>query len=194
MRNETGRAFELFIEKTNRLKLLSFNEAIKDLKLNISWKQGEDFKVNLTGPASEQIDAFVLTFRLFIQDNEQFSFRWLANNATNDAGVSDDWKRGFSKARAEMNRYLDEYPALQTIIQNDAPPTRRDIMNVFIYGDLSHVNDEKRALFSKWMSNPIIPGILQLEFIQILGVIFHQIISFTANLCEAELKNNVSGV
>ena len=68
MRDETRRAFELFIEKTNKLKSLSFNEAVKNLNINLSWKKDEAINVTLTGPASEQIDAFILTFRLFIQD------------------------------------------------------------------------------------------------------------------------------
>jgi hypothetical protein len=192
MKSETRRAFELFVEKTNKLKALSFNEALKDLKLNISWKKGEDFEVHRAGPTNEQIDAFVLTFRLFIQDNDQFSFRWLANNALNDPGVSDHWKQEFSRVRNEMRQYLDKCPPIQTFIQEDAPPTHRDILNVFVYGDLSHVSDDKRALFRKWMSHPIIPEVLQLEFIQILSLIFHQIIVFVANLCEAELKNSSS--
>lgn len=192
MRDETRRAFELFVEKTNRLKSLNFNESLQDLKFNISWNQGEAIKVNLTGPTSEQVDAFVLTFRLFFQDNDQFSFRWLANNAMNDQGVSDHWKQKFSEARSEMNRYLDEYPSIQTIVRGDAPPMRRDIMFVFLYGDLAHVNDDKRAMFRKWMSNPLISGVLQTEFIQILGVLFNRVIIFVADLCEAELKNGGS--
>lgn len=192
MRDETRRAFELFVEKTNKLKSLSFNEAVKNLNLNLAWKKGEAISVTLTGPGSEQIDAFILTFRLFIQDNDQFSFRWLANNALNDPGVSDHWKNEFPKARIGMNRYLDEHPSIRITIQEDVSPTRRDILNVFIYGDLSHVNNEKRVILSRWMTMPVVPGFLQMEFIQILGTIFYQIIIFVANLCEAELKNSSS--
>lgn len=187
MRDETRRAFELFVEKAKRLKSLKFNESLQDLRVDISWRQGEAIKVNLTGPTSEQVDAFVLTFRLFFQDNDQFSFRWLTNNAMNDPDVSSHWKEKFSKARTEMNQYLDDYPSLQAIVQEDAPPTRRDIMQVFLYGDLAHVNDDKRAVLRKWMSYPLIPGILQTEFIHILGILFNRVIVHVAGLCEEEL-------
>ncbi len=187
MRDETKRAFELFIEKSRKLESLSFNDATRNIKLDISWKKGEAFKTEFYGPGSEQIDAFILTFRLFIQDNDRFSFRWLANNALNDPGVSDHWKQEFSKARIGLNEFLDGSPSLQTIIEGYAPPTRADIMYMYIYGDLSHVNDDHREALKMWMSQPIIPGMLRLEFIQTLGIIYNQIIAFVARICEAEL-------
>ena len=78
--NKIARALR-FNEKSDKLKRLSFLEQIRqpDSGITISMHRVDEVSVNVKqerrGPAEEAIDAFVLTFRYFIQDNEATSFR-----------------------------------------------------------------------------------------------------------------------
>ena len=80
MRNETREALQLFVEKANKLKSLSFAESVRELKFKWSWTRGESARFEIIGPNREQIDAFILTFRFFIQDNEHTLSRRFATD------------------------------------------------------------------------------------------------------------------
>lgn len=70
---------ELFNLKADKLNSLSFAKTVQDAKSGwtISSKRGEDGLFRVTserrGPDSESIDAFVLTLRMFLQNNDSCS-------------------------------------------------------------------------------------------------------------------------
>jgi hypothetical protein len=69
---EAVETLTLFIEKVERLLSLSIVKTLGHpaSRLNFSWTAGSGtLTLATTGPNSEQIDAFVLTMRLFMQDN-----------------------------------------------------------------------------------------------------------------------------
>ncbi len=196
MRRENREALELFIEKTNKLKALSFTESAQQVKVNLSWNSDDKImRSELTGPNSEQIDAFILTYRFFIQDNKQddvhCSFRWLAKNVLDDPDVSNHWKEEFSKARNSFNQFLDENPSIPAILEGEPLLTRREIMEMFVYGDLSHKNQAKLELFKKRMSVPVLSELHRREFSQILHVVLNEIMVFVATLSAAELEGRL---
>jgi hypothetical protein len=67
----------LFNEKAERLDKLSFVKTMFETKTGVSLsgeaKEDGTFEINSerSGPDEEAVDAFVLTFRFFIQDNEK---------------------------------------------------------------------------------------------------------------------------
>lgn len=194
MKATTKEALELFVEKTNKLKSLSFTTEAQKAKLKVSWHNATGImRSELTGPNVEQVDAFILTFRFFIQENEPCSFRWLAKNVLDDPGVSDHWKQEFSKARAGYNQYLDEYPSFPAIIEGEPLLTRREIMEMFVYGDLSHVNKKKRQELKKRISAFVVSQMYGLEFFQILNISLNHFFAFVTVLSEAELMNTHDG-
>ena len=74
-------ALDLFNEKARKLEGLSFTRILASQKtgVTLSWKEGDPVTIERSGPDDEAIDAFVLTLRFFIQDNESTSLRNLAN-------------------------------------------------------------------------------------------------------------------
>jgi hypothetical protein len=99
MRDETGQALALFVEKANRLLSGRFVQYIQEHggpSYKISFERGKDTEVEIKAPDQEAIDAFILTFRFFIQKNERISFRGLTK-VLDDDGLSDEWKQGFSQ-------------------------------------------------------------------------------------------------
>jgi len=189
MRSQTKEALQLFIDKAKRLLSTGYMDSIEALNINWEWVIGEGEKLYYSGPDENQIQAFVLTFRYFIQNNEHCSFMWLANNVLDDPGLSQDWKNEFVGIRQVLNDYLDEYPQIPTTTTAGSPPTRRVIMDVFVYGDLAHATQEKREIFRKWNSIRLIQLFFKTEFIKILGAACGAIIA-VKNLSEKELSNN----
>jgi hypothetical protein len=187
MRTETREALELFIEKAGRLQSLSFTESAEQAGFTWSLKQGETESFETTGPDSEQIDAFVLTFRFFVQNNEHSSFRWLANNVLDDPGLSNHWKQEFRRTRRRINDYLDQCPPIRVVVGGAPPPTRREIMETFVYGDLSHTNPSKRATLKEWIIRPSTLGLLKFEFIDTLRTVLDAI-AYIAQLSKLELE------
>jgi len=186
MRTKTREALDLFIKKAEKLQSLSFTRSAIEAGFTWYLKEGETTKFETTGPNSEQIDAFVLTLRFFIQKNEHTSFQWLAENVLDDSGLSGDWKQEFKRYRKQFNDYLDQLPPIQVVVAGASSPTRRDILNTFVHGDLSHTNTNKREALESWIARPPSLELLKTEFINTLRVML-DIIVYVAESSNSEL-------
>jgi len=181
MENSDGEALRLFNEKADRLSQLGFTKRMlgKTIQVEISGERGKPIEIIRNGPNQEEIDAFVLTFRFFIQDNERSSLRNLAE-IYEDLSISDDLKRQFSEARKAINDFLDKPPPIRIDFQG-VSLTRRRILMVFIYGGLAHANQEKKIIYDKWMTMPPFGYILLNEFCVILAQVL-RVIKYIADL------------
>jgi hypothetical protein len=171
-------SLKLFDEKADKLERLSFVETVFKYTSGVSIKinKREDGLYDLiqerTGPLDEAIDAFVLTFRFFIQDNEPISFRNLADlyeRAPIDKRLKDD----FSSLREQINSYLDSNSALRITI-NEETLTHRKILETIIYGGLSHANFEKKKKYDFWMKTHL-RAMIENDFVCSLAILFKAI-------------------
>ena len=64
--------------------------------------------------------------------------------------------------------------------------TYRDLMDIFINGDLAHVEPRKKLVYERWKSNPLGFPMMQFEFDNMLGRLLHAI-NYVAALSEQEL-------
>ena len=174
--------FILFKEKARKLLNSSFVKSYQNNSgVDFSWKQGQAAEVTQRGPNEEQTDAFVLTFRFFIQKNETISF-FNMSKAFESEIVPDEISEKFTEAKEHLNAYLDS----NTMFKVGDYITRRQLLDVFIYGELSHTNEEKRKTYNKWMSNAFIAPFMRNEFTTILFEVLN-VISFTGGLCDQVL-------
>ncbi len=188
-------AIKLFNEKALKLQNSSF---VRDLQLpnagvKIKGERQDDGNFAISserkGPSDESIEAFVLTFRFFIQDNEESSLRNIAS-IYHGTDFENDLTGRFDSARNAINHLLAS-PNPLNITYNETVPTNRQVMEVFIYGGLAHANPEKYALYKEWMSFPPVARMLETCFTLVLGQILNAI-SFIANVNEEaiqQLKN-----
>lgn len=188
--NEIAKALRLFNEKAEKLKRLSFLDQIRhsDSGITISMQRVDEKSFNVQQerrrPAEEAIDAFVLTFRYFIQDNEVTSFRKMQQHY-DEAPIDPSLKQKFTQLRKEVNEYLDG----ETNINSDGEVlTRRKIMYTFVYGGLSHANEEKRRLWKTWMGNPFAAVMYEHEFAVVLSDI-HVAIEMIKRMNDEALKS-----
>jgi hypothetical protein len=91
----------------------------------------------------DEIEAFVLTFRLFTQNNDRISLRSLSQI------YESPWMQGgnalecFEEVRKELNEHLDGYA---TIMFGEDKISVRAIVEIVIYGGLAHTNAEKSRI------------------------------------------------
>lgn len=181
-------AFDLFNEKVDKLTRLSFVTSTLESGsgVTLSWKAieggGYEGKHERRGPAEEAIDAFVHTFRYFIQDNETSSLRMMAGHY-NAAPLDDnELKEEFADVRKQINDFLDgksDFP----IEYNGEVLTRRKIMDTFVYGGLSHATDpkikrlsDKKRLYDEWMGIPPFRLLIENEFVCALAKILDALV------------------
>ena len=171
---------KLFNEKAKRLLESRFVKHIlrsKKISFGVRAEKGKPIQISTTLPDQDSIDAFVLTFRYFIQNNERCSFGNLAKTYSKSF-IPKEMRKEYFEARKRLNDYLDSPASLK---YGDEPLSRRRVFDVFVYGGLAHAHQKKKEVFSKWMENPIVRGFFEAEFASILFTTL-RIIQYVAKL------------
>ena len=180
------RALELFIEKSVKLKDSSFvKHTVENSGVKLSVGTGKPTVIERLGANDESIEAFVLTFRFFIQDNEIISLRNIKDIFQSNT-VPENVKLSFTQAKDQLNSFLNGNT--MTLININGSMKRRDIMDTFIYGGLSHANIEKKEIYDQWIKNPVLSPFMQNEFSVILYQVLNTILHISS-LCENMLNN-----
>ncbi len=172
-------ALELFNEKADILKQSRFIKSINEQGIGVTFSTTTETR----WPDDDARDAFILTFRFFIQNNEKSSFTNMAK-VYEGLPISQENKELFKNAWKELNKYLD-LPSPWGI--NKEYPTHRDILWAFIYGELSHTNRKWKQKLDQWKSNPLGEMIVYTEFISILANVM-DFITYVQNLNEEVVK------
>ena len=190
MEKATRQALELFVEKASKLAEFKFDEHVK--RVGLGWRaartenDGWFFEFGL--PDEKERDAFLLTFRLFIQNNERYSFQNL-DKLSNDVSLSNDFTVSLNKALRAYFDYLSA-PSAYTVELFEGRPTREEILKIVLYGGLAHTNNlATMQRFRVWSRDDIQASLLLQEFSAILVKIL-AVIKYIANLSERELRSN----
>lgn len=178
--SEIIKLLELFNEKAEKLARLSFVETIfkNNSGVSIIISKRDDGLYDLTqerrGPLEEAIDAFVLTIRFFIQDNEPISLRRLAKTYE-IAPIEKKLKEEFILLKNQINKYLDSNSFIVININNNEEIlTHRKILYTIIYGGLSHANTKKKKKYDFWMKSPL-KAMIENDFVCSLAILFEDI-------------------
>lgn len=195
LKENTRHTLISLIDKANKLKRYGLDRHISATGSGFRMKQVEDeswlFEFDL--PEEKELDASLLTLRLFIQQNEAFSFPQLHYLAEDDQ-LSSSLRSGLATIRSTYFDYLNGHPASikPGFFEPGENPTRGEILTVVLYGGLAHTNDHaKRNRFALWSRDEIRANVLLQVFAQIIRSIL-LLIYQTANLCEQELSQNES--
>lgn len=151
----------VFNRKAEKLNGLRFMASVRDNKLNYEILFSSDGPVitrNL--PESEETDAFLLTFRLFLQSNDRVSVRRIAE-LYDQLPVTPDLRARVEAIKRQINDYLD---GLGAVVFKTGRVTRREIVDVFLHGDLGHTDAEKGSTLRAWLRDPVIGVQMEMEF------------------------------
>lgn len=175
MHEEAIDILNLFVEKVERLQSSSLIRTLlkNGSRLVFSWTdQSGILRTTLSGPHTEQVDAFVLTIRLFMQDNDRISIRNAAK-LHDSLPVSADLNKYFAMHRANLNQFLEGHSMIG--IDGDRP-TRREVLETVIYGHLSHLDQAKRQRYQAWMANPMAGSVIDFEFVGVLDMFLRTLV------------------
>ena len=181
--SEIRTALKLFNEKADKLRNSNFvKAAVENSGVSLSWQEGESFQITRTGPTEENVDAFVLTLRFFVQDNDHrfVTFRSFIQTKRFQKSTEVSSKR----PRSYLNGFLDSSTMFNFYGRRI---TKRELMEVFVFGGLSHANKQKKSLYDQWMRLGLAP-LLQNEFIVIIFEIMN-VAQFVKTLNERVLND-----
>lgn len=120
----------------------------------------------------DEIEAFVLTFRMLTQDNDRYSIRNLAKVYDGD-WVPEEARVRLVQARTDIKDYLAQQEAL---FRYDRTLSTGEVLDVVIYGGLAHSNVKKERTFKAWTSNPTQAALVWAEFIAALRRLMHNLL------------------
>lgn len=165
-------ALRLFNEKAAKLESGGFVKGLlaHGLRLTIDM-QPHVTTYNLEGLDQDSIDAFVLNYRFFCQNNDAISFQNMSE-LYEDLPVEDKTKQTFKDVRKRLNGFLDSRSGFGI---NDDVHTYRRIVDTCVYGGFAHANKEKKKEYDRWMRTSGMAQMIFYEFssafIQILNCI-----------------------
>ena len=132
------RILERFNEKMDRLRERGFAEESRGGGAIVRWEKGRGWDGIHVGPSEKTVEATILTLRFFIQNNESTALSNIAKMYA-DANIEAEISAQLFEIRDSLNSYLDAPSNLS--ISEEGPMTHRDILDLFIYGDLAHANN-----------------------------------------------------
>jgi hypothetical protein len=161
------RVLKRFNEKVERLERLPFLKDASQGGAIVEWTRGIGWDGIYVGPKEESLGSVALTLRFFIQNNEPTSLFNMGNlyqGLEIDVAIVDE----FFGFRQQINTYLDS-PS-NFAISDERKLTHRDIMEIFVYGDLAHANKDCEATFKSVSQTSFFP-LFQADFTRTLGYI-----------------------
>lgn len=188
--NEVHGPLKLFNQKAQKLRNLSFVKQYKTSKNSVRIKATKhpeygawNIEVDSKRASDESIEAVSLTLRFFIQDNEQCSFRNLSKLYEQIDPIV-GLKSQYELYRIQLNTLLSNESQPQPK-ENEykRPLLFRDILEIFMYGGLSHANEEKKKVYDRWMSEEVSCAV----FTHLFHRIVHEMIIIIGRV--AELNN-----
>jgi len=179
------------LNQRNANILRSFNETVDQLQgfsfwksfpsksgINITWDYTESgVKVNskIFGPDDESISAFILKYRLFIQNKDDISLGNM-DRIYSKMNLDKEYYDKFKSYRQSINDILDKPSNVQL---NKHVVSIREIHDMFIYGVWVH-RDEKDLNRKKYLSikdNPVIYPMFANDFNVTLVMIMNELVN-----------------
>lgn len=170
-KNEMLEPLIRFNRRAGEINKTEFTEFIYDKENRLEIKYNGKLSIKRTGPSIENIKAFTLDFRFFIQDKET-SFRKLKKHY-DKLPIPGDFKKMFNNLRDGFNYFLDNGKSI--VKHNSKNITYRELLWTFVYGKLSHEDERYVGTVKQWTSNEIITELLWLDLIFIFSGGFRNI-------------------
>lgn len=174
---------EIFVEAAEELANSTFAAQVrKGVRVSLlSVPKG--LATRIEGPDHEPTKAFLLTLRLFGQDNDETSLRNMAARVKGLA-VSEEAKERFLKSRENFNAFLDA--GLHVPVEDSAAATKRQVFEAFLYGMYAHTAEEHRRTVTRWRQQ-VYYADLEAQFYVILAH-FLAAVTAMANACREMVK------
>lgn len=160
-----------FNRRAEEINKAEFCKFIYDNENKLEIKYDGNLSLKRSGPSLDNIKAFTLDFRFFIQDKDN-SFRTLAEHY-DILPIPEDLIKLCNDLRNGFNIFLDNG---ESIVEFEGQKIKfRDLMWTFIYGKLAHEDEDYIGTVKQWTSNEIISELLWMDLILIFSGAFRNI-------------------
>lgn len=178
-----------FNQTVDQLQNFSFWKSFPSKSgIHIIWDntaEGVKVKSEVFGPDDESISAFILKYRLFIQNKDDISLGKM-DKIYSEMNVSTEYYEKFKCHRQKVNDVLDKPSNVQI---KEHIVTIREIHDMFIYGVWAHLseNDLNRKRYLSIKDNPVIYPMFANDFNVTLIKIMNELVNIRS-LNESVIK------
>lgn len=138
-------ALDLFNEKVDRFLEVSASKVSREkLSATLSLQGQGKLVTSFVGPDGEPLQALALTLRFFIQNNEPTSLARMRGLYL-ELGINEAIRDRFLSDCQLLNEFLATKTKLR--LRPGTALTYRDVLNIYVYGDLAHSSSKHRAIF-----------------------------------------------
>jgi hypothetical protein len=179
---------ERYVEKCNKLEKSRFSESLSnEFKLEINITSGESIETNCIRPDQDNIDAFILNFRFFIQNNEPTSLRQLTKIFDSNF-VTQEEQNNFNLLRSNISDFLSSSSNLAMFEKNFS---HGELMDIFIYGGISHATKDKAEKFDSIMARGDAREFFWHKFVIVLSYMMEAIVYLKKEILTIIQRNKV---
>ena len=161
----------LYNQKATQLNASSFVTHVRTQRTQFTFAAAPFRVLREGGPTSEAVDAFVLTLRLFLVVRDGLTFpqvRLLYAKLP----VPEELQNRVFAICDEVSKYLDGPTVFDFYGER---PTKREFFKTWLYGEVAHVNSDKRARLRKWGIDRDTRPLIEREFEAIMVALLQAI-------------------
>ena len=143
---------QLFNEMATKLERKGFVEKMLESGVQFTFefspnRWGIKGKIERYGPNEDEIDAFLLTLRFFVQDKDGISIRKIAEYYNRHLPIQSFLVQKINDLRAYWHEYMSEK---SSVTMDGEDITRSKLFDVFLWGGFAHPNPAKKAIYDEW--------------------------------------------
>ena len=138
----------LFHERLKRILRCRLIREIERTQLMVEIWERPNGRLELVLPKIEEddLDAFLLNYRLLQQDKDRISIRNMSSTIES-LTLAPQTKTDFETLRKSFNAYLDEPPEMQVLGE---PKDKRALIDTLLYGVYAHLDKSKGTDAAYW--------------------------------------------
>jgi hypothetical protein len=161
MKNADLYGINLFNEKATRIEQLSFSKWLSSTDIQVIIEKNDDDSLTTKSDFIdlEAIEAFALTFRFFMQNNESSSFGRLSETFKK-IEIASDIQTRYEEIRKRLNAFLDS----KSIANAPNFIAYREVVDIVLYGNLAHANKTRKSEYDLIAKYPHNDAILKFSF------------------------------
>ena len=159
----------LFVEKAEELTQEEFTLFLQEFGHHLRYlytSESQELAVSTIAPTETMSKSFILTYRMFIQANEELRLLDPTKPVSSkllDASLSSEWRDQVQDVAGKIHAYLLQQPMMPITInmvdeqknKTTEVLTRWDILDTLIYGQYAHMTKRKRL--QNWLSTCQLP-------------------------------------
>jgi len=172
--DEALHRLQLYNEKVEKLRRSGFFQRIMadgGLKITVSAGVDQPLVIDRSGPDEDNIDAFITTYRFFIQPRDKIDrphMRAVYEALHDEFGfATGEYEQAIEQAIKAVDSAGTYFAGATPFKIDGEVVSRATLHDVIIYDGLAHANRDKKAVYDRWAAMPFY-ALIEHQFMTIL--------------------------